>query len=141
MKEIISKLAKKEKSKLTTGTATEAGKNAKLVVKKLDNTMAQLAPKTAAFDMPKVKGLASGLFNPVCVSRPANPSVHPIIRAMSASGNRMSKSIILSVVDKLEGEIRPLNMLMKDKFEGPVIISNVRKTRQSTTKPKRSAAF
>ncbi len=135
------KLAKKENSKLKTGTATEAGKNGKLFDKALVKTIAQLAPKTAALDIPKVNRLARGLFNPVYVSMPANPRVHPIITAINASGKRMSNSMICSVVDKLEGETSPYKIVKNDKFDGPVMTSRVKNIRQRTIKTNRRVTF
>jgi hypothetical protein len=135
------KLAKKENNRLRIGTATVTGKNVKLFVKILVKTIAQLAPKTAAFDIPKVNGLARGLFNPVCVSIPANPRVHPIITAINASGKRMSNSMICSVVDKLEGETSPYKIVKNDKFDGPVMISRVKNIRQRTIKTNRRVTF
>ncbi|GAA6212018.1 hypothetical protein NBRC116602_17590 [Hyphomicrobiales bacterium 4NK60-0047b] len=62
---IMSALAMSAKRRLNAGTIIEVGKNGIVFVKVPAKTIAQLAPSTAADEMPRVKGLAKGLFNPV----------------------------------------------------------------------------
>lgn len=50
----------------------------------MPSTIASAAPKAAAEDTPRVKGLASGLFRMVCISAPARPSANPTTTAISA---------------------------------------------------------
>ncbi|GAA6212019.1 hypothetical protein NBRC116602_17600 [Hyphomicrobiales bacterium 4NK60-0047b] len=72
---------------------------------------------------------------------PARPSAQPMMIAMSASGKRMSQRIILSVVDRLSGEIRPFKIVRKDKFDGPVMMSRDRNAIQRKNKQKRKLIF
>lgn len=50
----------------------------------MPSTIASAAPKAAAEDTPRVKGLASGLFRMVCISAPARPSAKPTTTAINA---------------------------------------------------------
>ncbi len=50
----------------------------------MPSTIANAAPKAAAEETPRVKGLASGLFRMVCISAPARPSAKPTTTAISA---------------------------------------------------------
>ena len=50
----------------------------------IPKTIANAAPNEAAFDKPRVNGLANGLFRIVCISAPANPSDIPTTTAIKA---------------------------------------------------------
>jgi hypothetical protein len=67
------------------------------------NTRAIEAPKLAAAEMPRVKGLASGLLRIVCICAPAAESAAPTTTAMSATGMRMSQITTL-VCSETSGE-------------------------------------
>ncbi|MNT30801.1 hypothetical protein D3C72_1666130 [compost metagenome] len=54
------------------------------------------APKLAAADSPSVNGLARGLFNTVCISRPATARLAPTTSADNATGKRMSHRMTLT---------------------------------------------
>ena len=53
------------------------------------------APKPAAEETPRVKGLARGLSRIVCIQAPARPKIMPIIRAVAISGILILKRIVL----------------------------------------------
>ena len=57
------------------------------------STSAMAAPKLAAAEMPRVNGLASGLFRIVCISAPAIASDAPTTTAISAIGRRISQTM------------------------------------------------
>ena len=67
-------------TKALAGTAQDAGTPGRLQ----SSTIASAAPKAAADDSPKVKGLASGLASTVCISAPARPSARPTATAIKA---------------------------------------------------------
>lgn len=54
---------------------------------------ARAAPKLAPAEMPRVKGLASGLLRMVCIWAPAIDRLAPTTRAISATGMRISQRI------------------------------------------------
>ena len=56
--------------------------------------MANAAPKPAAEEMPKVKGLASGFLRMPCITAPATPRPMPATMLIKTLCSRRSQTII-----------------------------------------------
>ena len=76
--------------KALTGTTSPAatGRSGTVV------TMPSAAPKLAAAEMPRVKGLARGLARMVCICAPATDKAAPTTIAITATGMRISQTTV-----------------------------------------------
>ena len=100
-------------------------------------TMARAAPKLAAAEMPRVKGLASGLARMVCICAPAAESAAPTTIAMTATGMRISQTTT-RIWSGAEAGLRMAATTSRMSYlAGPQAISTAKLTTSATVSPAR----